>query len=544
MHRPARTRRARLALVLAVTTALTLTACTADADDPDAAGSASPTPTGPTPQTVVATGSGATGYTRVETTVYPLVRSGEHVVLTLDVTAVTPSDAEASDDDRLFAGTVFWDASEAPLDRQGSTGFRLLDLERDLVYLPAVDDEPRTVGVGNEWAYELPFGVPRRIQLAYAAPEADELALVVPGVGVVPDVPVIDGEVPGPQAPATSEQDAPDGSPTTSATSSRTSTPEPTGPEREPIDLGSVVAADVVPLTTSTFETETPDVRRDEDVERLTVALGSDVLFASESAELSPEARVAIDRAVVLLRERGAGQVQVVGHTDSVADDASNQVLSEQRAASVAAVLGTLLDPAGYPLVVSGAGERQPVATNDSPEGRQQNRRVELTLETERLVEALAVDERPLPPAPKRTGTGAEGVLLDSAEDPEYLVRAPRAYLLDGHLVVPFEVTPYPPGTQQVSLPAYFGPTPGDLMTNVVLLQGGTAIRPLQYAQTHRGELASAGCVCDVDVKQQIAADDTATFTVVFPELGTPEAVMLQVLGGGFRLTDIPVDRS
>jgi hypothetical protein len=49
--------------------------------------------------------------------------------------------------------------------------------------------------------------------------------------------------------------------------------------------------------------------------------------------------------------------------------------------------------------------------------------------------------------------------------------------------------------------------------------------------------------VCDVDVKQQIAPDDTATFTMVFPELGTPETVTMQVLGGGFRLTDIPVDR-
>lgn len=545
--RSTRTRRAPLVLVVAVTTALALTACTADADVPPVTASASPAPTGPTPETVVATGSSATGYTRVETTVHPLVRSGEHVVLTLDVTALTPPDAEAGKDGGVFAGTVFWDAWEAQLDRQGSTGFRLLDLERDLVYLPAVDDEPRVVGVGNEWAYELPYGTPRRIQLAYAAPEADALALFLPGAGVVPDVPVIDGEVPGPQTPTRSGEGATeaDGTPTPRATSSSTPTPTPTptGPEREPIHLASVVAADVVPLTTSTFEIETPDVRRDEDVERLTVALGSDVLFASESAELSPEARAAIDRAVVLLRERGAGEVEVVGHTDSVADDASNQVLSEQRAASVAAVLGTLLDPAEYPLAVSGEGERRPVASNDLPEGRQQNRRVELTLETERVVEELAVDERPLPPAPKRTGTGTDGVLMDSAEDPEYLVRAPRAYLLDGHLVIPVEVTPYPAGTRQVSLPAYFGPTPGNLMTNVVLLQGGTAIRPLQYAQAHRDTFASPGCVCDVDVKQQIAADDAATFTLVFPELGTPETVTLQVLAGGFRLTDIPVDR-
>lgn len=550
MPRTTRSRRARRgALVLALTGALALGACTPAADDPDdAAGpaGASPTPTGPTPATVVATRSSATQYTRVETTVYPLVRSGEHVVLTLDATAVAPPDHEGEGGYAL-AGFLYEDDWEAQTERQGGTGLRLLDLERDLVYLPAVDDEPRVVGVGNGPRYELPFGTPRRIQVAYAAPEADTVALFLPGAGVVPDVPVIDGEVPGPQAPAAGR--TPSGtaaaSPTRSAssTASSTPTPTPTGPEHEPIALDTVVAADVVPLTTSTFELETPDLRADAGVERLTVALGSDVLFASESAELSPDARAAIDRAVVLLRDRGAGQVEVVGHTDSVADDASNQTLSEQRAAAVAAVLGTLLDAAQYPLAVSGKGEREPVAANDSAEGRQMNRRVELTLETERVVEEVPADERPLPPAPRRTGTGTGGVLLDDADDPEYRVRAPRAYLLDGHLVVPVEVTPYPPGTQQYSMPAFFGPYPGDGMTNTVLLQGATAVRPLQYVQDHREHRRSPGCVYDVDVKQEIAADDTATFTMVFPELGTPDTVAIEVVAGGFRLTDIPVEK-
>lgn len=557
MPRTARPRRARhAALVLVATGALALGACTPasdDADDADGRASASPTPTGPTPATVVATRSSATQYTRVETTVYPLVRSGEHVVLTLDATAVVPPGFEEGDRTSAFARNLYEDDWEAQTERQGSTGLRLLDLERDLVFLPAVDAEPRVVGVGNAPGYDLPFGTPRRIQVAYAAPEADSVALFLPGAGVVPDVPVIDGEVPGPRAPApAADDDAPGRTPSgtatasptrgASATASASPTPTPTGPEHEPIALGTVVAADVVPLTTSTFELETPDVRADAGVERLTVALGSDVLFASESADLSPDARAAIDRAVVLLRDRGAGQVEVVGHTDSVADDASNQTLSEQRAAAVAAVLGTLLDPAQYPLAVSGVGEREPVAGNDSAEGRQMNRRVELTLETERVVEEVPADERPLPPAPRRTATGTEGILLDEADDPEYRVQAPRAYLLDGHLVVPVEVTPYPPGTTQVSLPAFFGPYPGDGMTNTVLLQGATAVRPLQYAQDHREHRRAPGCVCDVDVKQEIAADDTATFTMVFPELGTPDTVAIQVLAGGFRLTDIPVE--
>lgn len=69
--------------------------------------------------------------------------------------------------------------------------------------------------------------------------------------------------------------------------------------------------------------------------------------------------------------------VSVGGHTDNVGADAANLQLSERRAKAVVAKLAALGVPAGR-LQAKGYGASQPVASNDSPEGRQRNCRVEL----------------------------------------------------------------------------------------------------------------------------------------------------------------------
>jgi outer membrane protein OmpA-like peptidoglycan-associated protein len=113
-----------------------------------------------------------------------------------------------------------------------------------------------------------------------------------------------------------------------------------------------------------------------------TLRIPSDVLFDFGSATLSPAATSAIEtlRAQV---SATSGTVLVEGHTDGIDDDASNQRLSEQRAAAVrdalAAELGT-----GFEYRTTGFGETRPVAPNtrpdgtDDPDGRAQNRRVEV----------------------------------------------------------------------------------------------------------------------------------------------------------------------
>ena len=110
-----------------------------------------------------------------------------------------------------------------------------------------------------------------------------------------------------------------------------------------------------------------------------TLNLQEDVLFKTDSDVLRPGA---IDKlrplAEYLKSERGV-RVAIDGYTDSRGTDAHNQALSERRAASVRAALDAM-GVVRARFVVQGHGESNPVATNATPEGMRQNRRVEVTL--------------------------------------------------------------------------------------------------------------------------------------------------------------------
>jgi len=71
--------------------------------------------------------------------------------------------------------------------------------------------------------------------------------------------------------------------------------------------------------------------------------------------------------------------IEVAGHTDNVGTDAYNQTLSQQRANSVATYL-TGKGVMQQRMIVVGAGETHPIASNDTDAGRAQNRRVEITI--------------------------------------------------------------------------------------------------------------------------------------------------------------------
>jgi len=110
----------------------------------------------------------------------------------------------------------------------------------------------------------------------------------------------------------------------------------------------------------------------------------SDVLFDTGSANLKPGTREKLAKvAGILLSHRGL-KLQVEGHTDSVGSEDYNQRLSENRAASVRTYLvdsGIASNAVG----TAGFGETMPVASNDTPTGRQQNRRVELIVSGESI---------------------------------------------------------------------------------------------------------------------------------------------------------------
>jgi OOP family OmpA-OmpF porin len=103
------------------------------------------------------------------------------------------------------------------------------------------------------------------------------------------------------------------------------------------------------------------------------------VNFEFDSSALSPQAQLILQAAVEALGEGGDVRVEVAGHTDSVGTEEYNQGLSERRARSVADYLSNHgVDR--FRLTVAGYGETRPVASNDTADGRAQNRRVELNV--------------------------------------------------------------------------------------------------------------------------------------------------------------------
>jgi outer membrane protein OmpA-like peptidoglycan-associated protein len=108
----------------------------------------------------------------------------------------------------------------------------------------------------------------------------------------------------------------------------------------------------------------------------------SDVTFATGEAALQPGARERLARISGILSAHPTLVVEVEGHTDSVGSDAFNQGLSERRADSVRNYLVQQGVPAAS-ITSAGFGKTSPVATNDTAEGRQMNRRVELIVSGE-----------------------------------------------------------------------------------------------------------------------------------------------------------------
>jgi outer membrane protein OmpA-like peptidoglycan-associated protein len=117
-------------------------------------------------------------------------------------------------------------------------------------------------------------------------------------------------------------------------------------------------------------------VRKDNN---LTLNMPDNITFASSSAVLNTNLHPILDKVSGTLAEYGDTVIEVAGHTDSNGAAAYNQTLSEQRAQSVASYL-TTHGVKQQRLIVVGAGEDHPVASNTTPEGRAQNRRVELTI--------------------------------------------------------------------------------------------------------------------------------------------------------------------
>ena len=117
-----------------------------------------------------------------------------------------------------------------------------------------------------------------------------------------------------------------------------------------------------------------------EDERGTVITLSGNVLFASGKSALLPGAMTSLEQVAEAVRNQKDKKVLIEGHTDSRGTEATNQALSKARADSVGAYLGAHGVPSDR-ITTAGLGPSRPIADNKTPEGRANNRRVEIVLQ-------------------------------------------------------------------------------------------------------------------------------------------------------------------
>ena len=113
--------------------------------------------------------------------------------------------------------------------------------------------------------------------------------------------------------------------------------------------------------------------------EGIAVSFPSGILYPFNSTEILPAGKDNLRQLASSLDKYPNSDILIVGHTDSVGTDAYNQDLSQRRALAASAYLQSLGVPASR-LQTQGRGETEPIASNDTEDGRQRNRRVEIAI--------------------------------------------------------------------------------------------------------------------------------------------------------------------
>jgi OOP family OmpA-OmpF porin len=135
------------------------------------------------------------------------------------------------------------------------------------------------------------------------------------------------------------------------------------------------------PKTVTVEMVETPTAASITVQKEQKVVIGASILFAFDSAELSDDGKaIILERIAALGNPENKAEVSVVGHTDSTGPEAYNQKLSESRAQTVAEFIEQMKESPDTNVEYSGVGESDPVDTNDTKEGRMNNRRVVITV--------------------------------------------------------------------------------------------------------------------------------------------------------------------
>ena len=187
----------------------------------------------------------------------------------------------------------------------------------------------------------------------------------------------------------------------------------------------------------------------------VTVTLASDVTFDPDSYNLTDKADSQLQTvADQIAQYPDGGSLDIVGHTDDVADDAHNQKLSEDRAAAVKDRLGQLADLSKWQVSTAGKGESEPAVKDTTDEARAANRRVVTTItptggtQTSTAPSAIPDSSSGLPEAKGPVGAGPDGVTVNGPDNKgQITVSLDHATRIGSLLLGQLEVTTGPGGT-------------------------------------------------------------------------------------------------
>jgi outer membrane protein OmpA-like peptidoglycan-associated protein len=146
-----------------------------------------------------------------------------------------------------------------------------------------------------------------------------------------------------------------------------------------PAESGQIAPAESGPLSE-------PKIAVQETAREVRIELPGDVLFDFDKSDIRPDAEPTLRQVAEIIQRYPKAKVAIAGYTDAKGADAYNLPLSARRAESVKAWLVQQGGVDGKRMTTKGWGEAKPVAPNthtdgsDNPEGRQKNRRVELTV--------------------------------------------------------------------------------------------------------------------------------------------------------------------
>ena len=431
----------------------------------------------------------------------------------------------------------------------GATGVRLLDLPNNRVWVATTGVENKVKDNYNKLA--LKPGESTSCFVLFGAVDAKQVTVFVPQAGFV-TVDVVDKDAPGASGVDLAAMDKAFDSVAT------------IGYSRDKAKPKQALEA---PVTIERYSRALDDsTNTHTDSKDITVTLASDVTFASDSADLTPQADAQLQTVAGKLGQHPeGGTLTIVGHTDDVQDDAYNQALSEKRANAVKTRLEQLTSLDKWKTSVSGKGESEPKIKGTSDDARAANRRVEIILTPTggTTAQKAAPSTGTLPETRGPVAKGSEGVTAkNNSGNGQLTITLDHVTRTGGYLLGQLQTTLKTTNNSTTGLFHWFkdkevflsnvrgedetSETAGFAADGLTLLAGGERIYPADYVDA---EFKTHVPLTELALTPFIKAG-TTTVCVVWPDPGgdtitvdhtTP---MKQLSDFAFRLTDIPVKDS